>query len=397
MAEPKRWIPDARLNRGIWSLRCTRGNCPDAEAKPCWLHGRYRRGRAPGMDVVGYLRSEIGLGEAARLLFRAAEAADVPAGLVDVPLPHARSEAALAGRIAASGRHATAVSVAGALELRTFARRACRGQRNIAYPYWELPMLTPILIRALDGFDALWAPSTFIRDTLAASQPRPVHLVPQPVDLPEAPPPPRPLEGPLRVLTFFDYDSVVARKNPAAAVRAFCTAFPTGREDAQLIVKARGRDATDAGRELAGLARSDPRISLVDRLLTRDEMTALMASCDLFVSLHRSEGFGLGCAEALAQGLGVVATDFSGTRDIVTDATGFPVAWRKVPVGPGAYPAGDGAYWAEPDVEHAAAILRAVYDDPGEAAARADEGFRALGRSHGLAVVGRRIRDALEA
>ncbi len=397
MAEPKRWIPDIRLNRGIWSLRCSRGNCPTDLAKPCWLHGHYRKGRAPGLDIVGYLRSEIGLGESARLLFRAAEAGGVPAGLVDVPLDGLMSEDALADRFGTVGRHDTALSVAGSLELRNFARRTCRGQRNIAYPFWELPTLTPVMIRAMDGFDAFWAATTFIRDTLAGVQSRPVHLVPQPIDLPDAAPPPRPRTGPMRIFTFFAYDSFMSRKNPGGAIRAFLAAFPTGREDVELVVKARGKGAPDDPLDLHRLAASDPRITVIDGLLSRAEMTALTASCDVFLSMHRSEGFGLGCAEALAQGRAVVATDFGGTRDFITEATGFPVACREVPIDPGAYPGSDGSHWGDPDVEHAATLLRAIHDDPDAANVRAAAGFRHLQDTNSFAAVGRRIREVLAA
>ena len=118
---------------------------------------------------------------------------------------------------------------------------------------------------------------------------------------------------------------------------------------------------------------------------------------DVFLSLHRSEGFGLGCAEALAVGKIVVATDYGGTKDFITEATGFPVAWKRVPVRRGEYVETPGATWAEPSIEHAAHSLREIYDAPDVARKRATFGIDELRRNHSFEVVGSKMREALEA
>lgn len=123
-----------------------------------------------------------------------------------------------------------------------------------------------------------------------------------------------------------------SRKNPQAAVRAFRDAFAPGLRDVELVVKTRG-DRDDGLRQwLATEAEADGRIRIVDRTLDRAGMDALMAGCDAFISLHRSEGFGFGGGEALAAGKAVVATDSSSTTDLIGPATGYPVAYRLYPV-----------------------------------------------------------------
>ncbi len=46
-------------------------------------------------------------------------------------------------------------------------------------------------------------------------------------------------------------------------------------------------------------AKNDPRIVIIDSTLARGEIVALIAHCDCYLSLHRSEGFGLGMVEAM--------------------------------------------------------------------------------------------------
>ena len=247
---------------------------------------------------------------------------------------------------------------------------------------------------ALNGFDAYWAPSVFIRDMLVSQTRRPVALIPQPVFLPAAPAAPQKFSGPLRCFSFFDFDSFSSRKNPFGAIRAFLTAFPNGHEEARLIIKCRGGQK-QSRQELYSLAQKDPRIEILDRLIRREEMNALMEDCHVFLSLHRSEGFGLGCAEALARGKIVVATDYGGTRDFVSDATGYPVAYTLKELGLKDYPGARGAHWAEPNVEHAASILKDIYFNPERAQEKPLRGFEYLRDNHSFKVVGEKMRQAI--
>ncbi len=276
-----------------------------------------------------------------------------------------------------------------------FAPRNCRGQRNIVYPYWELPRLPTAWKPLFGAFDACWAPTTFIRTALEELLSRPVPLVPQPVYLP-ATPPQQSFAGPLTIHTFFDFDSYVARKNPLGAIRAFRAAFPTGREDVRLVVKARGQPDEPARRQLFDCAQDDPRIAIIDRTLTRVDMSALMEACHVFISLHRSEGFGLGCAEALAHGKCVVATDFGGSRDFINERTGFPVTYRAVAVTERHYVGAEGgSSWAEPNIDHAASLLREIYDAPEGAAERARAGFFHLKSTHSFEATSNIIKQII--
>ncbi|TIT77043.1 MAG: glycosyltransferase, partial [Mesorhizobium sp.] len=150
-------------------------------------------------------------------------------------------------------------------------------------------------------------------------------------------PAPRSDRATLRFFTYLDFDSYVARKNPQAAVNAFRAAFPSAKRDVELIIKTRGERDEGLRQWLGDMAAQDDRIQIVDHTLDRMGVDSLMRGCDAFISLHRSEGFGFGAAEALAAGKAVVATDYGGTTDFINELTGYPVAYALEPVRHGEY------------------------------------------------------------
>jgi glycosyltransferase involved in cell wall biosynthesis len=347
------------------------------------------------MDIMGHFTSEIGLGESARLYWHAAHSAGIDATAVDMPLAgrtHLRDFDVI---LSDAPAHDIGLTIQGLPGFARSEKRLCRLRRNVALPYWELEALPAGAVRDLARYDEVWAPSSFLKALLDDALGRTTILVPQPVLVPDFPPKPRPATGPLRILFFFDFDSFMARKNPHAAIAAFQRAFRRS-EDVTLTVKVRGGNDRGGRAWLAREASADPRIQIVDRTLTVQEMTELLERCDVFLSLHRSEGFGFGCAQALAAGKTVVSTDYGGTTDFVTPETGYPVAWRRVPVAAGDYIEAANASWADPDIDHAAALLRRIYDDPSEGRRRAAAGAMLLRKTHSPNAVGARILSHLE-
>ena len=168
------------------------------------------------------------------------------------------------------------------------------------------------------------------------------------------------------MLTPFNMASGFTRKNPVAAVRAFKLAFDDGAADARLILKTHHVSAYAAGcEELAAVIDGDPRITLLDRTLDRSELDALIAGCDALMLLHRSEGFGLPLAEAMGQGLPVVATNWSGNTDFMNFDNSCPVSYCLVPARDpqGSYDHAD-QLWAEPSAANAAMHLRRLRENP---------------------------------
>jgi len=178
-------------------------------------------------------------------------------------------------------------------------------------------------------------------------------------------------------LSIGDFHSSIPRKNPLSVVQAFKTAFPS-EKGVKLVLKIRNVDfehwCNKSGywdRVLEAIG-GDERISILDHDLSASHYWGLLDSCNAFVSLHKSEGFGYGIAHAMLLGKPTVVSDYSGPRDFCSDATSFLVAVEEVPVEEGEMPTlVAGAVWGSPSIAAAAAQLRRLHEDRPEAQRRA--------------------------
>lgn len=348
-----------------------------------------------GLCVSGYLCSEIGLGQAARNIVYACDAARLPVSSRSLALPGRENEAEFTSKCNPLVDRKAQLVVTGLAATDHYRQDIAPGRLNVLYPFWELGRVPREWHAAIRDFDEVWAPSRFVASALADISGLTLHYVPQPVRLPLQQPAQRTDRTTLRFFTYLDFDSYVARKNPQAAVNAFRAAFPAAKRDVELIVKTRGERDDGLRNWLGEIAAQDDRIQIVDRTLDRIGIDALMAGCDAFISLHRSEGFGFGAAEALAAGKAVVATDYGGTTDFINELTGYPVAYRLEPVRRGEYVQTKNQVWATANADAAVDALRAIHASPGEAEARARRGFALLREQNALAVVGQRIAHIL--
>jgi len=229
---------------------------------------------------------------------------------------------------------------------------------RIGYWAWELPDPPADWLRSGSLVNEIWTPSHFAAESLGKMFHCPIRVVGHVV---EAPPyRERAEDRPFTVLAMADSRSSFARKNPEAAIAAFTAAFGDS-DQARLIVKLNG-----AGPELDALRdslRDRPNISILDTFLNDEAIGRLYRSADVLLSLHRAEGFGLPMLEAMAQGVPVIGTGWSGNMDFMTEANSLPVPYRLVPVADSAGIYG-GSVWAEPDTGAAAQMLQRLAADP---------------------------------
>lgn len=267
---------------------------------------------------------------------------------------------------------------------------------------WELAKFPKEWVSSFSFVDEIWATSRFSYEAIAPATTKPVLLMPPAVALPAVEPGLKRADFGLPDDKFvfyfsFDFRSYSSRKNPLAAIEAFRRAFPRLNAPVFLLLKTIGSGwRPEECEALRDAVRGDPRIAIIDRELPRPRATALLALTDCFLSLHRSEGFGRGPAEAMLQGKPVIATGYSGTGDFATVATALLVDYELVPVGADEYPGAEGQVWAEADLQHAASAMRRIVGEPWLARDLGRAGQKRIERRYDPAAVGAKYVKRLE-
>ncbi|HVS50762.1 MAG TPA: glycosyltransferase family 4 protein [Opitutaceae bacterium] len=368
-----------------------------------------RRHARLGLNIVGFLTAELGVGESARCMVRAADAATLPTALVPLKL-HCKNrlgDQTFAARLQDENPHAVNVVHLDPPASRDLdhhhGKNFRAGKYNIAYFAWELPEFPDAWVPSFDYYDEVWCPSEFTTAALALKSPVPVLTMPHAIALP------RPAETltPRRArfalpvdaflfLTLFDLNSYSARKNPRGAIEAFRQSGLAGR-GAALVVKVQNVAGNEADfSALQASVRDLPGTVLLTDTLPRADITALEAACDCFVSLHRSEGFGLAIAEAMFLGKPVISTDWSAPAEFVDADNGCPVRARLVTLEQNHGPYAKGATWAEPDTAHAAEHMRRLFGDRALAARLGAVARATIETRFSPAAIGARYRRRLE-
>ncbi len=357
-----------------------------------------------GVNLVSLFRYELGIAEAGRLTASALRASAVPHALVEAPFqPNCPDEnidfrgaytQALPYRINLFHFNAPEMT-----HIRAHWPAVLKnGQYNIGHWAWELPRLPKAWIKGACGLNEIWTCSEFVRASVASGLNLPVHVVRYPIRL--HPPDSRGLpsfpEHLTKVLFAFDFNSYTARKNPEAALRAFEIAVAQ-EPSMHLILKVHnaGRHP-EAARRLAERVRSLPSVTLISDTLTRGQMTALQASADVFLSLHRSEGFGLNIAECMALGKPVIVTGWSGNMDFTNEDNAYLVPFELITI---QRQAGDyevGQKWADPDVEAAAGHLLHVVRHPEAARLKGERAQAYIEEHYSIETTTRHIRERLD-
>jgi len=326
-----------------------------------------------GLNIVGFVRAELGIGEAARLLVAAAKMADIPYAVVPVEkFVPSRQAHHLSDVGTGDPSYDVNVIVLNPPELIGFVgdggMARLKGRYTIGNWWWEVTTF-PESMRGADHLvDEVWVGSTHVAESIAPTLLKPVLTLRPPIIRPNV----RRID-PARFgvphhsfffLFTFDFHSTFQRKNPLAVINAFKAAFPNG-DGPHLVIKSiNGASRPQQLAELGEAVGHRADIHIHDGYLAAEEQHGLIASCSAYVSLHRAEGFGLTMAEAMAHAKPVIATGYSGNLDFMHAGNSHLVPYEMTPIPPGCAPYPEGGEWADPDVEAAASLMRQVYDQP---------------------------------
>jgi len=328
--------------------------------------------RRPGANLIGYANAELGMGEHVRMSAAALHTTAVKYGVVNFNVGLASRQGASLdfGQIVSGNPFDTNIFHINADQMLTaycaLGRKFFATKYNIAYWAWELSHCPPEWLPAIKMVDEIWAPSRFIQHAFAEKADIPVEYMPLCVTLPEFKRLDRSHFGlSERVFVFlytFDFFSFLERKNPFAAIRAFKKAFQRMGSEVCLVLKVmNGQEQSPLWMSMKALIDGDLRIIIINETLNRHELVALFATSDCFVSLHRSEGFGRGPAEAMLLGKPVIVTNYSGNTDFTLPANSCLVNFKLIDVKEGQYPLYEGQQWADPDEEQASWYMKKLH------------------------------------
>lgn len=368
----------------------------------------YQPGAYPdGVNLTGFIRAEMGLGESCRRLAAALKHAQIPFSAIDYQHGAcARMEDDSWGSFMHGAQYAVNVTVINADEL-PYAIPALEKEKywdrhyQIAHYAWELPEYPAEWAKISEIFDEIWTPSTFCTDAIAAAVKCPVRTIPYIIapeisqkrsreyfGLPE---------DRFLFLCMFDVNSVIQRKNPKAAIDAFRKAFGGDASNVGLVIKVNDVQGTPEAQEyLQGLIRECSNIYLLNKVLSRNDVNALIQVCDSFVSMHRSEGFGLVMAESMYLGKPVIATNWSSNTDFMNHENSCPVSYRLVEVDQDYAVYKKGQIWADPDVDDCARYMRRLVEEPAYCAAIAEAGRKTILEKYSADSSAQAIRQRLD-
>ena len=384
----------------IWLAREYRlpGSFTSKVPRPEWAEIN----QAAGVEVVGHFGYPSGLEVAARAVVKSLEACGITVGRRQISASPKDPPREMKYRSLMKSDKSIVV-MSPEPYFANWAQRAGvhvpMGHSMRAVWYWELEEV-PLHWRELARqAHEIWAPTTFIQHALARVVAVPVVSMLPAVTLSDFNTLDRNHFGLARVgfffLFIFDLASIMERKNPLGLIRAFKKAFPN-KEDACLVLKITRAEKYPADMNRIRAEADDPRIILIQEDMPREKLLALMNLCDVYVSLHRSEGFGLTMAEAMLLGKPVIATAYSGNMDFMDEKTALLVPYKRVELDQNYPPYHRGNHWAQPDEAAAATFMRRLWQNPDEARALGNAGRQKASVLLSLEEAGRRMMSRLQ-
>ena len=328
-----------------------------------------------GINVAGYFNSATGMGQSARSMIKTLESADIeytartlPNVFIDNSVDYDLSSGKFLGGIDTANRVNLIVANADSIEqiIDYEPKHFSYDRFNVGYWVWETEELPRRYSKAASFFDEIWTPSEYSANAIRKCVSVPVRVVPHIIDFKEIDeviksdcsrtqfnlPDETLLYG-----YFFDQKSILERKNPKAVIDAFRAAFKNLDVDAALVLKVNSPSLGHYDYEVLKSESSDLNIIWIEETLTRQKTLQLMNCLDVYVSLHRSEGFGLTIAEAMAMGKPVIASNYSGNLNFMDEGMFGLVDTNLIKTRKRYGPYPKNTLWGDPDVQCAARIM----------------------------------------
>ena len=324
-----------------------------------------------GVNVAGYFKGEFGVGQFGRLVARSA----IASGLPVTTLVNRRTESRQDEEFELTDSKAIYPVTIGSINADQFAlwleevpSEVIAHSKFVGVWAWEIESFPKHMHTAFDYVDEIWAISSFVRDAIQPHTKKPVLVFPCPIIPPSIS---EKLDRSAIGITehddfnlfMFDYFSIFRRKNPLDLIEAHILAFPDESGPKLVIKTINGQSHPSQQEQLRYAVGTRRDIKIINSYMSREQLHSLLSECQTYISLHRSEGYGLTLAEAMSLGKPVITTGYSGNMDFMDEKNAILVPYDLVAVGPDAFPYPEDSRWAQPNIEFAAKAMRELYED----------------------------------
>lgn len=325
-----------------------------------------------GINVIGFIKGEIGLGQSCRLLVDSINYSDLNFTIYNYEqLSSMRfNDNTWNEKITNTTPyninliHLNPPDLA--LAYATLDNTVWDYKYNIAYWLWELEEFPDDWVKCFYFVDEIWTPSNFASNSIRKKTNLPVHTFLYPINTPidyrynrkyfNLP------ENKFLFLCMYDSNSTMERKNPIGAIEAFKRAFNQDTSSVGLVIKVNNPQKDDI-EKIRDLLIGYENIYIIPKIMTKIEVNSLIKTCDVFVSLHRAEGFGLPLAEAMLLGTPAIATNWSANTEFMNNENACMVDYKLITLKKDYVMYKKGNRWAEPDINQAAMYMKKLYED----------------------------------
>jgi len=333
----------------------------------------YQKGNYPvGVNLIGSICAETGLGQSCRLLANELKRSNYPMMIYNYTQvgDFSQNDKSWDSEISEECRYSINVIHINPHELGValmqLDRKIWNGRYNIGFWLWEMEEFPDEWMACLSYMDEIWTPSEFISSAIRKKTKKPVITIPYAIEakaddtygrkefhLPEKK---------FLFLMMYDNNSISERKNPKGVIAAFQRAFSKKEKEVGLVIKVNSPDRKEM-KNLKAQLKGYQNIYFITETLEKKKVNALIACVDVVVSLHRAEGFGLVLAEAMLLGTPTIATNWSSNTEFMNKEVACMVDYQLVKLEKEMGPFKKGQRWADADIGQASKFMRKLYQD----------------------------------
>ncbi len=366
----------------------------------------HRRKNPDGVNLIGFIQGEIGLGQSCRLIAQAFDSS-----LIDFTVFNFEQISAMRHNDHTWDHKITNKTPYNvnlfhlnppelALAYMTMNKDTWKDKYNIAFWLWELEEFPEEWLPSLALVDEIWTPAHFVTNNFSKITEKPVYTIPYPMSAPVSEEYNRayfnlPMDSFL-FLTMYDCNSTMERKNPLGSIEAFKKAFDQNDHTVGLIIKVNNPQQKDI-EKIKGIIEGYSNVILIAKTVSKLEVNSLIRCCNVYVSLHRAEGYGLPMAEAMVLGRVVIGTNWSANTDFMNSSNSCPVNYSIIELQDDYVMYKKGNHWAQPDVEQAAQYMVRLVSDSEYYVSLADAAKNHMAKYNHVNVAAEKINDRIQA